>query len=67
MFTLDMNKPYTCKRIRLYNWLSDQGVYPKDRMRDVDNPRFYVWIYDMNDNVAKLIKQYYNRKEYLER
>lgn len=66
-FKLDTSKDYVCKRIRLYNYLSERGVYPIEHKVDKDNPKFYVWFYKSTEELGKLINSYYNRVEYINR
>ena len=52
-------KTYVCKRLRLYNYLSDHGFVFYRACRDKFNPKYTVWLYTWSEELEKAVSEYY--------
>ena len=52
-------KTYVCKRMRLYNYLSDKGFVFYKACRDKFNPKYTVWLYEWSEKLEAAVNEYY--------
>lgn len=52
-------KTYVCKRMRLYNYLSDKGFVFYKACRDKFNPEYTVWLYEWSEELEAAVSEYY--------
>ncbi len=55
-------KHYVCRRIKLYNFLSDNGFVPESVRTDIYNPKYKVWIYVETDQLRSCVEEYYGNR-----
>lgn len=55
---------YVCKKIRLYDYLTDQGFIPVKRAHDIYNTDRLVWLYEDTQELRGAIDAYYGRISY---
>lgn len=55
-------KTYVCKKIKLYEYLTNKGYKPYRVATDIYNAERKVWLYDDSDNLRKDIDNYYKRR-----
>lgn len=60
-------KTYVCNRWRMFNYLKEHGFNEFQKVNDIYNEKFYVWLFTNSVDLQKCISDYYHRKEYLER
>ena len=59
MLKIDRTRPYfTCRRLRLLEYLRGKGFYPIRVLPDVNNPRFNVWLFETSDELADALEAY---------
>lgn len=51
---------YTCKRLRLLEYLKSEGFIPYLTLPDVNNPRFNVWRFKNTPALEDAIDRYFN-------
>lgn len=51
---------YTCKRLRLLQYLKEQGFMPVMTLPDVQNPKFNVWKFKNTPELEDAIERYFN-------
>ena len=52
-------KTYVCKKIRLFNFLSNNGFVPYKIDKDRFNKKYLVWLYIDTPELSKAISEYY--------
>ena len=52
-------KRYVCRRLRLYNYLSQHGFRPELEQADKYDAKRLIWIYSATDELQKAIDAYY--------
>lgn len=52
---------YTCKRLRLLQFLKEKGFIPVMTLPDVSNPRFNVWRFKNTPELEDAIDEYFGR------
>ena len=50
---------YTCKRMRLLQYLKEQGFLPELTLPDVSNPKFNVWKFRNSPELEEAIDRYF--------
>lgn len=50
---------YTCKRLRLLEFLKKKGFVPIMTLPDVDNPRYNVWRFKNTPELEDAIDEYF--------
>ena len=55
-------KTYVCKKIKLYEYLTNKGYKPYRVATDIYNAERKVWLYDDSDNLRKDIDNYYKMR-----
>ena len=56
------NELYTCKRMRLLEYLKRNGFLPVMTVPDCDNPRYNVWKFVNTPELEECIENYFNSK-----
>lgn len=56
-------KYYTCKRLRMLEYLKSKGFIPYLTLPDVANPRYNVWRFENTPELEKAIEEYFAIKE----
>lgn len=51
---------YTCKRLRLLEYLKKEGFMPYLTLPDVNNPRYNVWRFKNSPELEDAIERYFN-------
>lgn len=54
-------KFYVCKRIRLLNYLQNNGFNYIKTEQDKNNPNYLVWIFIDSKKLRSTIEEYYNQ------
>lgn len=54
---------YTCKRLRLLEFLKNKGFIPAMTLPDVNNPRYNVWRFKNTPELEDAIDEYFAIKE----
>lgn len=52
---------YTCKRLRLLNYLTDKGFYPFEIVPDINNPKYKTWKFKNSPELERCLKEYFNK------
>ena len=52
-------KYYTCKRLRMLEYLRKKGFVAQRTMPDINNPRFNVWQFEYTSELEQAIKAYF--------
>lgn len=60
-------KYYVCKKIRLLEYLQDNGFNFIKIQEDRNNPNRLVWIFIKSQKLLDCIEDYYNRNEFINR
>lgn len=50
---------YVCKKLGLYNFLTDRGFTPYRVAPDMRDCRRLVWLYDDSDEIRNAVEDYY--------
>lgn len=50
---------YTCKRLRLLQYLKENGFIPVMTIPDVSNPRYNVWKFKNSPELEQTIERYF--------
>ncbi|MBQ2408864.1 MAG: hypothetical protein II309_05465 [Bacilli bacterium] len=50
---------YTCKRLRLLEYLRKEGFLPYMTLPDVDNPKYNVWRFKNTPELEEAIDKYF--------
>ena len=53
-------KTYVCKKIWLYEYLSNRGFVFYKACRDKFNPKHTVWLYDWSEELENAVNEYYD-------
>ena len=51
---------YTCKRLRMLQYLKEQGFIPYLTLPDVQNPRYNVWKFKNTPELEDAIDRYFD-------
>ena len=54
---------FTCKRLRLLEYLKNEGFCPYLTLPDVSNPRYNVWRFKNSPELEKAIDRYFANKK----
>lgn len=54
-----MGNIYTCKRLRMYEWLTRRGWKPIRTIPDTDNASYINWIYEATKEFKQDVKLYF--------
>lgn len=54
---------YTCKRLRMLEYLKRKGFEPYLTLPDVTNPHYNVWRFKNTPELEKAIEEYFANKE----
>lgn len=54
-------KIYTCKRLRLLDYLVDRGFKPFKTIPDATNTKFNWWLFENTPELEKAIENYFNK------
>lgn len=55
---------FTCRRLRMVEWLRSKGFLPFTTIPDIKNPVYSVWLYDRTPELEAAVTEYF---EYFER
>lgn len=55
------NEFYTCKRMRLLEFLLNEGFTPETTVPDVNNPKFKVWKFRNSVELEDAIERYFEQ------
>jgi hypothetical protein len=50
---------YTCKRIRLLQYLKERGFMPVLTLPDVSNPRYNIWKFKNTPELEEAVEAYF--------
>ena len=53
---------YTCKRLRLLEFLKSKGFKPIKTIPDANNPAFNWWLFDNSAELEKTLEEYFKNK-----
>ena len=53
------NEYYTCKRLRMLEYLKNEGFIPYLTLPDVDNPRYNVWLFHNTPELEDTVENYF--------
>lgn len=56
-----MSAVYVCKRIRLYDFLTNKGFKPFKQVVDKNDCKKYVWLYDDSPELQAAVSEYYSK------
>lgn len=59
--TLKHGEYYTCKRLRMLQYLKEEGFLPYLTLPDSGNPRFNVWRFKNSPELEEVIDRYFNK------
>lgn len=54
---------YVCKRLRLLEYLKNEGFIPYATFPDKDNPRYNVWRFKNSPELQKALDAYFSKKK----
>lgn len=54
-------KYYCCKRLKMLEWLINEGFRPTHKAPDINNPTYTVWFFDNSDGLEEAVNEYYRR------
>lgn len=58
-----MNKrTYVCRRLRLYNFLTERGFVPYQTAPDKYDCKRIIWLYEDCKEIQNAVKEYYSMK-----
>ena len=49
---------YVCKRLRLKAWLDNHGFVCRDRVRDFNNDKYWVFLYENSPELQACVSEY---------
>lgn len=52
---------YTCKRLRLLQYLTEKGFQPYLTLPDVKNPKYNVWRFTNSPELEEAINEYFGK------
>ncbi len=52
---------YTCKRLRLLQFLKERGFLPYMTLPDVDNPKFNIWRFKNSPELESALDEWFNK------
>lgn len=52
---------YTCRRLRLLEFLKNKGFVPEITVPDADNPRYNVWKFRNTPELEDAIDEYFGK------
>lgn len=55
------NKYYTCKRMRLLEYLRDKGFEPEKSIPDPGNPKYNWWLFKNTKELSQEVQAYFNK------
>lgn len=55
------NEFYTCKRLRMLEYLKSKGFIPCLTVPDVNNPKYNVWKFKNTPELEDTIEEYFNQ------
>lgn len=56
------NSFYTCKRLRLLEFLKAKGFTPIKTIPDADNPAYNWWLFDNSADLELVLEEYFSAK-----
>lgn len=56
-------KIYVCKTLRLYDYLTKNNAKYIRKQRDINNPKFNVFLFEWDNNLDLLLKKYKGYKK----
>jgi hypothetical protein len=52
---------YTCKRLKLLQWLLDKGFFPEYDMPDPDNLKYKWWKFKNSPELEDTIEEFFSK------
>ena len=53
---------YTCKRLRLLEFLKAKGFTPIKTIPDANNPAYNWWLFENSADLERVLEEYFNIK-----
>lgn len=58
--TCKHGKTYTCKRIRMLNYLRNKGFIPYETIAELENPKYLNWKFHNSPELEKVVYEYFD-------
>lgn len=52
-------KYYTCKRLRMLEWLKNKGFKPVKMIPDATNDKYNWWLFEVSPELEKAVDEYF--------
>lgn len=52
-------KVFTCRRLRMLNYLRDRGFIPFKSVPEINNPKYYNWLFYNSPELEQAINEWF--------